>query len=244
MTKESNDPLRKITGTISGLSKSRRNRDFVLSQMGKDVGASAVSAGLADMGGAGIAIATMDTSETADFVEFQVNGESVRGWFWRFPFQDGDAVDVVAEPDGQAWTAYGVRRDADALVAVYPHCFEGRRSHYRSTFRFWGIVVAAIFIFMMCLDAVLALFKGTFSIQNQLDAYGIYAMYLLPGLVLVFGFLAWRGGRKTEGFALVAETIFKGFGWADPGGINLREISRKKRRAGDGKDYGMRYFRY
>lgn len=53
MTKESNDPLRKITGTISGLSKSRRNRDFVLSQMGKDVGASAVSAGLANMGARG-----------------------------------------------------------------------------------------------------------------------------------------------------------------------------------------------
>lgn len=244
MTNELNGNVRKIIGTITDLSKSRRNRDFVLSQIGGNLGASAVSAGLAGMGGAGIAIATIDSSETADFVEFSVNGEPVRGWFWRFPFQDGDAVELVAERDGQGWTAYGVRRDADALVAVYPHCFEGRRSHYLSTFRFWGIVVAAIFVFMMCLDAVLALFKGTFSIQSQLSAYGIYFIYLLPGLLAVFGFLAWRGGRKTEGFAQVAEMIFKGFGWADPAGINLRAISRKKRQEGDGRDYGMRYFRY
>lgn len=244
MTNESNGNVSKITGTITDLKKSRKNRDFVLSQIGKGVGASAVSAGLAGMGGAGIAIATLDSSETADFVEFTMNGETIRGWFWRFPFQEGDNVELVAERDGDGWTAYGVRRDADSLVAVYPHCFEGRRSHYLSTFRFWGIVVAAIFLFMMCLDAVLALFKGTFSVQNQLAAYGIYAMYLLPGLLVVFGFLAWRGGRKTEAFALVAETIFRGFGWADPGGINLRAISKTKRRAGDGRDYGMRYFRY
>lgn len=244
MTNESNDPVRKIAGTITGLRQSRRNRDFVLSRIGKDLDASAMSASLAGMGGTATAIAGLDSSETADFVEFTLNGTAVRGWFWRFPFRDGDTVDVVAEADGEDWTAYGVRRNDDALVAVHPHCFEGRRSHYRSTFRFWGVVVAAIFMFMMCLDALLALFKGRFSIQNQLAAYGIYAMYLLPGLVLVFGFLAWRGGRKTEGFAQLAETIFKGFGWPDPGGINLRETSRKKRRAGDGKDYGTRYFRY
>ncbi|SSW64472.1 putative type VI secretion system effector [Achromobacter agilis] len=244
MSNEPNGNIRKIAGKISDLSKSRRNRDFVLSQIGGDVGASAVAAGLAGMGGAGIAIATIDSSETADFVECTVNGEAVRGWFWRFPFQDGDAVELVAERDGDGWIAYGARRDADALVAVYPHCFEGRSSHYLSTFRFWGIVVAVVFVFMMCLDAVLALFRGSFSIENQLSAYGIYALYLLPGLLAVFGFLAWRGGRKTEGFARMAETVFKGFGWAHPARINLRATSKAKRLPGDGRDYGVRYFRY
>jgi len=244
MTNGSNGKLEKISGTISGLSKSWRNRDFILSQIDGDVGASAIAAGMAGMGGAGIAIATLDSSEIADYVEFTLNGETVRGWFWRFPFRDGDTVDLAAYRDGDGWTAYGGRRDSDSLVAVYPHCFEGRRAHYRSTFRFWGIWVGGIFVFMMFMDAVLALFRGELSIQGQLEAYGIYAVYLLPALLAVFGFLAWRGGRKTEGFAQVAETVFKVFGWTDPGGINLRAISKQKRREGDGRDYAVRYFRY
>ena len=150
----------------------------------------------------------------------------------------------MAERDGDGWVAYGARREADGLVAVYPHCFEGRTCHYLSTLRFWGIIVAVVFVFMLCLDTVFALFRGLASIENQLSAYGIYALYLLPGLLAIFGFLAWRGGRKTEGFARVAETVFKGFGWADPARINLRATSKAKRQPGDGRDYGVRYFRY
>ena len=78
--------LPKLRGHIGDLKRSRRTRDFVLGQIGSGLGPAAVSVGLAGMGGAGIAIATIDSSETADFVEFTVNGEAVRGWFWRFPF--------------------------------------------------------------------------------------------------------------------------------------------------------------
>lgn len=244
MTTERHDKVRKLAGKIAGLRRVRRSRDFVMEQLGGGVGASAVSAGLAEMGGAAIAIATLDSTEKADFVEFTLGGEPVRGWFWRFPFDEGDDIELVAERDGQAWIAYGARRPADALVAVYPHCFEGRRAHYASTFRFWGIVVGAVFLFMMCLDAIFAMFKGTFSLAGQLSAYAIYLAYGLPALVLVFGFLAWRGGRKTEGFARLAETIFSGFGWRDASSINLRETSRALRREGDGRDYGTLYFRY
>ncbi|WYX08954.1 hypothetical protein WJ978_25185 [Achromobacter xylosoxidans] len=94
-------------------------------------------------------------------------------------------------------TAYGARRPADALVAVYPHCFEGRRAHYASTFRFWGIVVAAVFLFMMCLDAILSMFKGTFSLTGQLSAYAVYLAYGLPALLLVL--IPGLAGRSQDG---------------------------------------------
>lgn len=153
-------------------------------------------------------------------------------------------MELVAERAEEGWIAYGARREADALVAVYPHCFEGRWAHYVSTFRFWGIVVGAIFLFMMFMDAVFSMFKGTFSVENQLSAYVFYITQALPIVVLVFGFLAWRGGRKTEGFAKVAETIFSGFGWENPSRINLRKTSRQQRRKGDGRDYGLYVFRH
>ncbi len=216
-----------------------------MSQIGGNVSAAAVSAGLTGMGGAAITIATLDTTETADYVEFVLDEKPLRGWFWKFPFSDGDEVEVVAEASGSgAWSALGVRRESDGVVAVYPHCFEGRVAHYVSTFKFWSIVVGAIFLFMMCLDPVFAMFRGTFSLEEQLSAYVFYFTQALPIVVLVFGFLAWRGARKTDGFARAAEMIFKGFGWADPGKINLRAISKAKRRPGDGRDYGVRYFRF
>lgn len=236
--------LHKLCGKIEGLTRSRRSRDFVMSQIGGGVEASAVSASLAGMGGAAISIASIDSNEKADFVEFSLNGESVRGWFWSFPFQEGDEVEVVAERSEDGWTAYGARRQADALVAVYPHCFEGRWAHYVSTFRFWGVVIGSIFLFLMVLDAVFSIFEGTFSVEEQLSAYVFYLTQSLPIVVLVFGFLAWRGGRKTEGFARIAENIFNGFGWANASRINLRQTSRRQRREGDGRDYGVRYFRY
>jgi hypothetical protein len=223
MTTEPNGSIRKLKGRITGLSRSRQSRDFVLGQIGGGVGASAVAAGLSGMGGAAIAIAALDSTEKADFVEFSVDGETVRGWFWRFPFDDGDQIELVAERGEQGWVAYGVRREADGLVAVYPHCFEGRQAHYASTFRFWGVVVGAIF---------------------QLSAVGEYLLYGLPALVVVFGFLAWRAARKTDGFARIAETIFSSFGWSNVGRINLRKTSKALRRDGDGRDYGLRYFRY
>lgn len=244
MTTEPNGNIRKLGGRITGLSRSRQSRDFVLDQIGGGVGASAVAAGLSGMGGAAIAIATLDSTEKADFVEFSIDGETVRGWFWRFPFDDGDQIELVAERGEQGWVAYGARREADGLVAVYPHCFEGRQAHYASTFRFWGIVVGAIFLFMMCLDTLFAMFRGTFSVSGQVSAVGEYLLYGLPALVAVFGFLAWRAARKTEGFARIAETIFSGFGWRNAGRINLRKTSKALRRDGDGRDYGLRYFRY
>ncbi|CAB3742599.1 hypothetical protein LMG3458_05973 [Achromobacter deleyi] len=238
------DPLCKLEGQITGLVRRRQNRDFVLGVMGGDVDASAVAASLAGMGGAAMAIASLDSRETADFVEFSLDGVPVRGWFWRFPFAEGERIELVAERDAHGWMALGARRKHDGLVAVYPHCFEGRRAHYVSTFRFWGLVVAVIFLFMMALDAVFALFRGTFSVADQGAAYAVYGAYGLPALVAVFGFLAWRAGRKTEGLARTAERIFAGFGWEDPAGINLRKTSRALRREGDGRDYGLRVFRY
>jgi hypothetical protein len=68
--------------------------------------------------------------------------------------------------------------------------------------------------------------------------------YSLPMCVLVFGFLAWRATVKLKGFALMAEAVFRGFGWAEPSRIDLRERSKARRQAGDPSGYGDFFFRY
>ncbi|MGE8686398.1 MAG: putative type VI secretion system effector [Achromobacter sp.] len=237
--------FRKLSGHIGELKRSCRTRDFVMSQIGGGVGPAAVSASLAGMGGAAISIATLDTTETADYVEFVLDGKPLRGWFWKFPFSNGDEVEVVAEPSETGpWSALGVRRESDGLVAVYPHCFEGRWSHYFSTFRVWAAIMGFTFIVILIFDLIQAVNRGNFSWSGQASAYAGYFGYMLPGLLGVSVFFTWLAGRKTEGFARFAEVVFRGFGWNNPSKLNLRAISKRKRKPGDGRDYGLRYFRY
>lgn len=237
--------VQKLSGEIRGLTRSRRRHDFVLSQIGGGLGPAAVSASLVGMAGAAISIATLDTAETADYVEFTLDGKPLRGWFWRFPFNDGDNLEVVAEAsESGVWSALGARRESDGLVAVYPHCFEGRWSHYFSTFRVWAAIMGFTFIVVLIFDLILATKQENFSWSGHAWVYAGYFGFMLPGMLGVSIFFAWLAGRKTEGFARFSESVFRGFGWASPSKLNLRAASNKRRKPGDCRDYGVRYFRY
>ena len=234
--------MKRLQGRIAGLRKTRKERDFVLSQIGGvGLGASAVGAALGGMSGASIGIATMDTEEAADYVEFELDGRPVQGWLWRFPFQDGDTVELVGEPAGDRFVAYGVRRPEDGLVALYPHCVEGWRSHLKSNLRFWAWVFAGLYAIALGIMIVLALSRDGIDMTHFLT---MVVGYSLPMCVLVFGFLAWRATAKLKGFALMSEAVFRGFGWPEPARINLRERSRARRQAGDPSGYGDFFFRY
>ncbi|MEX3241992.1 putative type VI secretion system effector [Serratia quinivorans] len=234
----------KLNGKITSLVKTRQRHNFIIDHIGSGLEATVLSASCAGLEGAAIAIASIECYEYIDVVEFCLNEEKVYGFFWFFPFQENDYVDLVAIRSGETCVAYGVRGLVDGIVAVYPHCFEGTRSHYYSVFRFWGIIVTSIFMLMMLLDTVFSIFNGTFSIVSQLSSYKFYFIYMYPFLLVVFAFLAWRSGRKTECFPQIAEMVFRGFGWDSPKNINLRKIAKMKRRVNDGKEYGIRYFRY
>lgn len=234
--------LTRLQGRISGLRKSRKERDFVLSQIGGvGLGASAIGAAVGGMGGAAIGIATMNTEEEADYVEFDLDGKRIQGWLWRFPFQDGDAVELVGEAVGDSFVAYGVRRPEDGLVALYPHCVEGRQSHLKSNFRFWACVFAGLYSVSLLMLIVIALFRGDIDMGHFL---AVIVGYSLPACALVFGFLAWRATVKLKGFARLSEAVFRGFGWPQPERINLRERSRARKQAGDPAGYGDFFFRY
>lgn len=232
----------RLEGTIDNLKRSRKRREFVLSQIGGDTGLTAMSAAASGLGGLAAGAASVEASEAADYVEFDLDGKPVRGWFWRFPFVQGDWIEVVVEASTQGWLAYGARRQADGCVAVYPHCYQGVKSHYRSSARFWVWAFLAVFIVSMLLMAIPLMFDDN-PVQWAPLATGVLG-YGLPASLLVFGFLAYRATRKTIGFARMAEQIFEGFGWPDPANINLRRTSHAKRRKGDSNEYGNFFFRY
>ncbi|MGS1028134.1 putative type VI secretion system effector [Burkholderia glumae] len=99
-------PTRLLKGCIHNLRKARRKQDFFFTSADRaKMGATAVAAGLAGLGGiaTGLSGMAMDTTEKADLLEFDLDGRSVRAWVWQSIFNEGDDVEVVAEQVGEVW---------------------------------------------------------------------------------------------------------------------------------------------
>lgn len=234
-----------LRGRIGNLRKTRRSQDFFFTDADRaGMGATAIAAGLAGLGGAAVGLSgmAMDTTEEADLLEFDLDGKSVKAWVWWSVFAEGDEVEVVAEHWGDSWQAFGIRRIADKIVALHPHCSRGRNAHYRAAFIiWWKISIALIFSFIL-----LGLILGFFKYGAETNWEGILIGLGIAGVAsgLVYGVIVLRIVRKLMGFVRLAEGIFEGFGWKNVKDIDLPAITRKGKKPGDPGALGVLYFRY
>jgi hypothetical protein len=240
---DSNNSTVLLRGAISGLSRSRRSHDFVLTEVQRQhIGATAIAASVMGMGATGIGLIGMagNSDEEADWVEFELDGKQVKGWLWMMPMRNGDTVEVVAEQTANnRYVAYAVKRDGDDLLAVYPHATAGRKVHYRKSVKAWmwfSFLAFLIFPFFLVMQRGL----GTLFDGKMLS-------FLLIGFaswIPVSAVIAFRVSRKLMGFVRIAEVIFKTFGWSDIENIDLRKTSREHRRENKLPNFGNLYFRY
>ena len=143
-----------LRGRITNLRRTRRNQDFFFTDADREkMGATAIAAGLAGLGGiaAGLGGMAMDTTEEADLLEFDLDGKSIKAWVWQSVFNDGDDVEVVAEQWGGGWQGYGIRRINDKIVALHPHCSRGRYADYRTSLKLWLKICLPLLLFMYAL---------------------------------------------------------------------------------------------
>jgi hypothetical protein len=240
---ESDNPMVLLRGVICGLNRSRRSHDFVLTEIQhQQIGVTAIAASVMGMGATGIGLVGMagNAEEEADWVEFELDGNQVKGWLWMMPMRNGDNVEVVAEPTGNnRYVTYAVKRDGDDLLAVYPHATAGRKVHYRKSVKIWmwcsilAYLIPILFIVMQL------------GLRILLDAS--MQICLLIGFAicaLISGVIAFRVSRKLMGFVRIAEVIFKTFGWSDVENIDLRQTSRENCRENKLPNFGNLYFRY
>ena len=86
MKKEATDgKTQLLRGLIQNLRKKRCRRDFVFTASDRtNMGATAIAASVAGLGGvaAGLGAMAMDTTEEADLLEFELDGEPVKAWIW------------------------------------------------------------------------------------------------------------------------------------------------------------------
>ncbi|WP_081061314.1 putative type VI secretion system effector [Burkholderia territorii] len=236
-------PTRLLRGRIQNLRRTRCSRDFVFSSADRaKMGATAIAAGLAGLGGIATGLSSMaiDTTEEADFLEFDLDETPIRAWVWQSVFEEGDEVEVVAERLGDLWQGYGIYRVHDQIVALHPHCSRGRYAHYRSALRLtvkaFGFLYAAMWgigIFMM--------------FARRDDDYSSFFLFMLMGgaaTLTIYGLIGYRISRKFMGFVRMAEGIFEAFGWRDVKNIDLPAITKKGKKAGDPAALGVLYFSF
>ena len=146
--------LELLRGTIKHYKCKRDYATFVFNDKDKTAfGAIAIAAGLAGLSGQAIGTASAAASmeEAADYLEFELDGKSVKGWVWCSPFQEGEAVEVVGEWKVGHFEAYAVARPEDRIVALYPHCSRGAKRHVNTAVKwwFWGNSFMMLLVLLM-----------------------------------------------------------------------------------------------
>jgi hypothetical protein len=206
------------------------------------MGTTAIAAGLAGLGGvaAGLGNMAMDTSEEADLLEFELDGKPVKAWVWVSVFKEGDEVEVVAEPDGDGWLGYAIRRVSDRIVALHPQCSRGRYAHYRASARWWLRISAGLLLFMYALVILLALLESLQDWTTLIEGCALGG----AGLALIFAVITLRISKRFSGFVRLAENIFHVFGWQNVKSIDLPELTKRTKGPGDPGALGVLYFRY
>lgn len=232
------NPLCKLSGKISSYKCQRAQANFVFSTGDqKKLGVVAIAAALADMGGqaASVAASASAMEEEADFVEFDLNGDKVKGWVWRSPFKEGDIVDVVAQWQGFHYELYGIARPVDKTIALYPHCSRSRTRHIKNAIKWWFIFNAAFLALLM----VTGWFIGMEDMLQDVEFYYMYGPVTLF-FVLMFSSLT----KQFMPFVQLSERVFVTLDLPNPTNIDLVESSNKQRTADDPGEFGTFYFRY
>jgi hypothetical protein len=218
-------PLR---GTISGYRKKREMKDLLIPSADRGAtGAAAILAALAGQGGAAVAgMNATNVREESDFVEFELNGEPVKGWLTYSPFKEGDHVEILAVREESEWNAFGILRD-DYVVALHPCCSRGRHAHFKASMRWWLIIST---IMLIAGSVVLALVVSFDDGYRTLADPSLWALFLGGsggGFFLIGGLLAANQSRNFMPAVRLTESIFARFGWKNVKSIDLPAITKK-----------------
>ena len=236
---ESYAPPIKLKGTITEYSVSRGQASFVLSEKDQSVmGVIAISAALAGLSGPAISTATnsANVDEDADFVQFTLDGQPVKGWLWRSPFKNGDNVEAAVEWQGEHYELFGLARPIDSMIALYPHCSRGRKRHIRNIVFWW--------IWLGLLAPCAAMFGIMFSIMGH-EVFHIKEVWMSFIFIGAFCAVMFASlGKKWMPFVVLAEKIFATLDLPNPGDIDLVRSAKEKRIDSDTGEYGTFYFRY
>ena len=233
------DGLVKLAGAIRNLRVTRSCASFVFTPQGQSkLGLIAIASALAGLDGQAATSShnANDLEEAADYLEFDLNDQPIKGWVWRNPFREGDLVQVAAETVNGHFEAFGIARASDHMVSLYPHCSRGRIAHFMNALKWW-LLGSTGFILFVSLP-----FFAVIGGVDELLAAGTWAV--CGGLMTFFGVMTFFLTRQWLPFVRVAEKVFRVLELPNPSSIDLVKSSKAQRRPDDPGEYGTFYFRY
>jgi hypothetical protein len=230
--------LVKLSGRITGYHHRRELASFVLTTDDQTMGIIAIGAAVAGLSGQAVSVAGNTTcmEEEADYVQFMINHQCVKGWVWRSPFKEGDSIEVVAVSQKDHYEAFGIARPLDRTIALYPYCSRGRASHIKNAIKWWlwlGFLVQS-----MCLTALSLYVMGS-AVFVKVEFYATLGASCVF-YALMFTSLA----RNWMPYVSLAEKVFKTLGWPNPSNVDLVKSSKAPRLDSDPGEFGTFYFRY
>lgn len=223
----------------------RAEASFVFTDSDKNsMGVVAIAAAIAGLSGPAIATAVNAASneEEADYVEFELNGKTVKGWVWRSPFKEGDAVEVAAEWRGDHYEAAGIARPVDRIIAMHPHCSRGKSRHIQNSVKWWFLGTTLFFIFVALLTLVSEGFDEFIPFLVGVHEDG--GNFIYGAVFIFFGLMTFSLTRKWMPFARLADKVFKTLNLPNPENIDLVKSSKTKHKPDDPNEFGVFYFRY
>ena len=212
--------MRIIKGTVSELSTYRGEEEFVRSQSERDAGG-VLAVGLAAAGLAGPAVGTAMAASGADPVEFftcKLGEQTIRGRFSKTTFKNGDEVEmaVYTKPDGSL-VAQAVRRPADRMLWMVPHCSRGNKANFIFAFRMFGWGVVATSLLLCGSFAIFELYNKNGDLGFALFGYSVMSANAL----IISAYFSIRIYHRWKPFVRQAEKIFSALGYQEPSKVDL-----------------------
>jgi fumarate reductase subunit D len=237
---ENSDGLIKLNGIIHNLKVTRDSARFVFTESDETkLGVVAIAAVLAGQGGQAMSIASGDSEEIAEYLEFELDEKKVKGWVWRNPFKEGDQVEVAAEKHIYHYESFGINRLVDKTIALYPHCSRGRASHVKNAVKWWLIGGGGMVVFIQI--PVLFFVMG---LKDLLGKGSSLALITSGFLMLFWAFVTFMMTRQWMPFVRLSEKVFHALDLPNPSSIDLVKSSKAQRTDKDSAEFGTFYFRY
>ncbi|ENZ95654.1 hypothetical protein O1K_08687 [Xanthomonas fragariae LMG 25863] len=208
-------------------------------------GVMAAALGLSGQAAGMVAMSMEEIREPVVKATFTVDDQPVEALLWNFPYYEGTQVDVVVDgvTESGANIGFAVISPEEGTGVFYPHVSAGRKAHRWNVLK-WSIIGGGgAFIFGFLVGAFLFFFaggaRGEFLIKSVL--YLVLGCLIFFLISLVIGF---RMGRRFGVFVSMAERIFTALGWNRVEHIDLRKITKEKRKPTDPPALGDTFFRY
>ncbi|AJQ86232.1 putative type VI secretion system effector [Xanthomonas oryzae] len=233
-----------IAGKLTNVKLKNTTAEIFFSKFDSDeMAATGVVAAALGLSGAAAGMASMSMDEMKEpvcQVSFDIESKHVEAVLWNWPFKEGDEVQAVVEQlSADSYNCFAVLDPKERIIVLYPHVSAGKKAHWMRVIKLSGLAGGGASFVVWSIMAIIGSVVGVSLIDRPI--FLLTSFFLSASLVFLIGL---NIGRRFNPFIEIAEPIFTVLGWKDVNSIDLRKITKAKKKPTDPPAMGDSYFRY